>query len=129
MAENARDLVDMIQVVDSPRDEELFEGDSAELRMQPGKSQLCARQRQTAKILEVRCSNRRKRVEQLLYVAQVGTLIDDRGGRYAVLRFQEGNGDPTIVTFTLDGFKALAARIAQTTALFDDEDYWRNHQR
>jgi hypothetical protein len=61
--------------------------------------------------------------------AQVGTLIDDRGGRYAVLRFQEGNGDPTIVTFTLDGFKALAARIAQTTALFDDEDYWRNHQR
>lgn len=61
--------------------------------------------------------------------AQVGTLIDDKGGRYAVLRFQEGDGDPTLVTFTLDGFRALAARIDQTVALFDNEEYWRNHQR
>ena len=61
--------------------------------------------------------------------AQVGTLIDDKGARYAVLRFQDGDADPVIVTFTPDGFRALAAQMAKTIARLDDETYWQNHKR
>jgi len=61
--------------------------------------------------------------------AQVGTLIDDKGARFAVLRFQDGGADPVIVTFTPDGFKALAAQMARTVANLDDETYWQNHKR
>lgn len=61
--------------------------------------------------------------------AQVGTLIDDNGARFAVLRFQDGGADPVIVTFTPDGFRALAAQIERTIARLDDESYWANHRR
>jgi hypothetical protein len=60
---------------------------------------------------------------------QAGTLIDDRGDRFAVLRFQEAGAGPVIVTFTLDTFRTLAGHIARTAEQIDDEDYWRNHKR
>ena len=61
--------------------------------------------------------------------AQVGTLIDDKGARFAVLRFQDGDGEPVIVTFTPDGFRALAGQIQNTVGRLDDESYWQNHKR
>ena len=60
---------------------------------------------------------------------QAGTLIDDNGARFAVLRFQEPGRDPVIVTFTLDTFRTLAAHVARTAGRLDDEAYWRDHKR
>jgi hypothetical protein len=60
---------------------------------------------------------------------QAGTLIDDRGDRFAVLRFQEPGGDPVIVTFPIATFHDLVRRMNETDRQTKDEAYWRDHKR
>lgn len=60
---------------------------------------------------------------------EVGTIIDDDGQRFVVMRFNDGAGDAVIVSMLIPMFQAFAAHIGKMAEGSSTRDWWKNHPR
>lgn len=60
---------------------------------------------------------------------ELGTLIDDDGQRFTVMRFDTGKGDTVMITMLIPLFREFADLAGHLAAEISTRDYWRDHPR
>lgn len=60
---------------------------------------------------------------------EAGSIIDDDGQRFMIVKFAEPGGDELVISMTIPLFQAFAAHLGDLAEKSATREYWRNHPR